>query len=304
MEADEKPKSYQREKKDSSQKTEKPWSRTLLDLNESGKSSSLQLPSRSMAERLASSHGDKAAVTEHRPSDKPFQQEDNVANTLALAHQRGRMSPRLNYGIFLERPIFRLVNPPVDIIPYLEERSTLSHVVFWTALVWGLKLLQAALSSEGHSQAMATAHKIFGQISPMKPDRTVISGIHARLKYHKLGYVEPDHPGYDPDGGTKIQSLMARTCADNGTPLEMFLRPDAAEQLIRNKLGKGYGVIEQGLQGMGTMGEASRTRSLIDKMIRGSVCLGDGPRWRRDHLERILDSWIRTSEPSSGKERC
>ncbi|KZL78379.1 hypothetical protein CI238_03489 [Colletotrichum incanum] len=224
-------------------------------------------------------------------SSTPYKQ--SVANGQQLGYQSGRMSPRLSYGLFLERPLFRLTNPPVDIMPFLESSTTLSSVVFWTGLVWGFKLLQAAL--EGNRQAAATAQKIFGEIVPMKPDRTVLNGIHARLKFRNLGYVESDHPGYDPEGGIRIRNMMAQTCASNGTPLETYLRPDGAEEYIRNRLGEGYRAIELGLKGQGSLEDLSRVRQLIEKMIRSSVCLGDGPRWRINRLGKVLDSWLEGS---------
>ncbi|KAF6787092.1 hypothetical protein CSOJ01_15289 [Colletotrichum sojae] len=179
-------------------------------------------------------------------------------------------------------------------MPFLKASpTTLSSVLFWTALVWGYKLLQATL--EGDRQAAATAHKVFGETPPLKPDRSILDGIHARLKFRHLGYIESDHPGYDPDGGIRIRNMMAQTCAANGTPLETFLRPNEAELYIKNRLGNEYQVIELGFQGLGTSEELSRVRQLVDKMIRSSVCMGDGPRWRIDRLATILDSWVSSS---------
>ncbi|UPL02779.1 hypothetical protein LCI18_013713 [Fusarium solani-melongenae] len=217
------------------------------------------------------------------------QHQDSAANELQHSYQTGQMSPRLGYGLWLERPVIRLSNPPVDIIPYLSTNVTLSSVVFWSGLLWGFKVLQAALG--GNDAAAATAHRVFGEIVPMKPDRSVLDGIHARLTFRNLGYVPSDHPGYDPEGGTRMQSIMARTCEANGTPIETFLRPDRLEGLLRERLGEGYQVIEQALQGFGSSANLSRAQRLIDRMIRSSVCLGDGPRWRLDWMVTLLDSW-------------
>lgn len=221
------------------------------------------------------------------------QSEEAGSKRQQSGYQSGRMSPGLTYGLFLERPLFRLTSPPVDIMPFLESSTKLSNVVFWTALVWGFRLLQATLN--GDEQAAATAQKIFGEIGPMKPDRTIMNGIHARLKYRELGYVESDHPGYDPEGGIRIKTMMARTCEAKGTSLDAFLRPHEAEVYIKNRLGEGYRVVELGLQGLGTPEKLSRVRLLVDKMIRSSVCMGDGPRWRHDQLQKTVESWLGNS---------
>ncbi|WQF78910.1 hypothetical protein CDEST_03924 [Colletotrichum destructivum] len=177
-------------------------------------------------------------------------------------------------------------------MPFLESNKTLASVVFWTGLVWGFKLLQAAIG--GNEQAVATAHKIFGEIAPMTPKRIVLNGIHARLKSRNMGYIESDHPGYDPEGGITIRNKMSHVCAARGTPLETYLRPDGAEDYIRQRLGQGYRVIELALEGVGTPEDLSSLRQLVDKMIRSSVCLGDGPRWQYNRLEKVVDSWLNT----------
>ncbi|KAH6974722.1 hypothetical protein EDB80DRAFT_659092 [Ilyonectria destructans] len=223
------------------------------------------------------------------------QQQYITASEHPYGYQTGRMSPRLGYGLWLEYPI-RLRNPPIDIVPYLETTTTLSSVLFWSGLFWGFKILQAALG--GNSGAAATAHKVFGEIVPMKPDRHILNGIHARLTFRKQGFIASDHPDYDPDGGTKMHRMMARTCEAIGTPLEAFLRPDQVESLWRERLGDEYRVIEQALQGLGTPEDLSRVQRLIDRMVTGCVCMGDGPRARFEVVVTVLETWMNESTVS------
>lgn len=229
-------------------------------------------------------------VTARTENGMPPQHQDSEENGRQLGYRTGRFSPRLSsYGLWPERPVFRLTSPPVDIIPYLGDNVTLSKVIFWTGMFWGFKLLRAAL--DGKNEATVTAHKVFGEIVPMKPNRRILNVIHAKLMFGELGYIASDHPGYDPDGGMRIQAMMAHTCAAKGTPLETFLRPDGVEDLLRSRLGEDYRVIELGLQGLGSSKDLARVRRLIDTMIRSSVCLGDGPRLRFDRTVKILETW-------------
>ncbi|KAH7127911.1 hypothetical protein B0J13DRAFT_564719 [Dactylonectria estremocensis] len=220
------------------------------------------------------------------------QQQYTAASEHQYGYQTGRMSPRLGYGLWLEYPI-RLSNPPVDIVPYLDTTTTLSSVLFWSGLFWGFKVLQAALG--GNRGAAATAHKVFGEIVPMKPDRHILNCIHARLTFRKQGFIASDHPDYDPDGGAKMHRMMARTCEAIGTPLEAFLRPDQVESFSRERLGDEYRVIEQALQGLGTPMDLSRVQRLIDKMVSGCVCMGDGPRVRFEVVVTVLETWMNES---------
>ncbi|GJC91282.1 hypothetical protein ColKHC_00108 [Colletotrichum higginsianum] len=144
------------------------------------------------------------------------QNDENGTGGQQPGYQSGRMSPRLSYGLFLERPLFRLTNPPVDIMPFLESNKTLASVLFWTGLVWGFKLLQAAIG--GNEQAVATANKIFGEIAPMTPKRIVLNGIHARIKFRNMGYIESDHPGYDPEGGSQSEIKCPMYARPGGRP--------------------------------------------------------------------------------------
>lgn len=232
------------------------------------------------------------AVPSEAKNQRPSQRQDSAANEPQLGYQTGRMSPRLDYGLWLEPQVIRLTNPPIDIMPYLESNTTLSSVVFWSGLVWGFRILQASL--EGNSEAGATAHKVFNEVMSLNPGRGTLGGIHARLSFRETGYIASDHPGYDPDGAAKMQGAMARACAANGTSLEAFLRPDEIEDQLRGRLGEGYRVIELGLQGVGSPEELSRVGSLVTMITRSSVCFGDGPRLRFDWMVKLAEHWLKT----------
>lgn len=230
---------------------------------------------------------------EHELATQP---QDPAAYGQQLGYRTGRMSPRLDYGLWPERPVLSLTNPPIDILPYLGANTSLSSLIFWNGLSWGFRLIRAAL--DGDSKAAVTAHKVFGEIVPMKPDRRTLNVIHARLTFRKLGYLASDHPGYDPEGGVRIQTMMARICETNGTPLENFLRPDGIEDFLRGRLGEGYRVIELALQGLGSSEDLLRVRRLVDMIVRSSVCLGDGPRLGFERMIKILEFWLSNSRVS------
>ncbi|RGP71666.1 hypothetical protein FSPOR_3198 [Fusarium sporotrichioides] len=205
-------------------------------------------------------------------------------------HQSGRMSPTLGYGLWCgPEASISIEYPPMDIIPYLQHGSSLAITVFWTSLSWGFQILGAALA--GDSEAVAKAQSIFSPIISTSPGRDVLNGIHARLTYRKTGTIDRGHPGNKPGQSTGILAAMTRLCENNGTPLETFLTPLAMEDLLRNRLGSAYDVIDRTVCGDGSPEEMSRLRGLVQMMTINSICLGDGPRWSTDKAEDVVTYW-------------
>ncbi|KAI8411295.1 hypothetical protein FOFC_07889 [Fusarium oxysporum] len=209
-------------------------------------------------------------------------------------HQSGRMSPTLGYGLwFGPETSITIEYPPMDIVPYLQDGSSLAITVFWTSLSWGFQILGAALG--GNVEAVATAQNIFSAIISTSPGRDVLNGIHARLIYRKTGTINRDHPGNKPEQAPGILAAMARLCENNGTPLETFLTPIAMEDLLRNRLGPAYDVIDRAVRGYGSLEEIARLRGLVQMMTISSICLGDGPRWPTEKAEDVVTYWAHSA---------
>lgn len=207
------------------------------------------------------------------------------------SYQSGRMSPTLGYGLWLGPETSISVEfPPMDIIPYLQDRFSLAITVFWTSLSWGFQILGAALG--GNVEAVAMTQKIFSAIIPISPGRDVLNGIHARLTYRKTGTIDRDHPGNKPEQAPGILAAMTRSCEDNGTPLDTFLTPIAMENLLRNRLGPAYDVIDRSVRGFGSPEEIARLCGLVQIMTMSSICLGDGPRWSAEKAENVIEYWV------------
>ncbi|SPJ88957.1 uncharacterized protein FTOL_12852 [Fusarium torulosum] len=207
-------------------------------------------------------------------------------------YQSGRVSPTLGYGAWLgPQTLISIEYPPMDIIPYLQDGSSLATTVFWTSLSWGFQILGAALG--GNVEAVAMTQKIFGAIMPISPGRDVLNGIHARLTYRKTGTIDRDHPGNKPEQAPGMLAAMARSCEDNGTPLETFLTPIDLENLLRSRLGPAYDVIDRSVRGFGSSEEIAHLRGLVQMMTMSSICLGDGPRWSAEKAENAFEYWTR-----------
>ncbi|KAL9941932.1 hypothetical protein D7B24_009396 [Verticillium nonalfalfae] len=138
-------------------------------------------------------------------SGTPDAEEDGIRGArraIPSYYRTGRMSPRLGFGLWLEPARLHVVYPPVDIMPYLQEKTSLSNVLFWASLSYGFKLLQA--------------------------------------------------------------------------------RP-----------GTRYHLLEQGLHDGSDPGVRTMVCAFVGDMVKGSICLGGGPRWTADRATAMLDAFHR-----------
>ncbi|KAM0498894.1 hypothetical protein ACHAPB_006198 [Verticillium nonalfalfae] len=217
---------------------------------------------------------------------------DTPADGPLPAYASGRMSPGFGYGLWLAPAASRQRDPPIDIAPYLAiDKTSFASVVYWTGMMWGTRLLEAAMRGDS-AEAEETCRFSFGALRDMGgSDEQILHGMRARLSFRRRGYVEADHPGYDPDKGARVQALMLSHSTAKGLRLDKFLRPAAVELAFRRRLGPEYAVIEQGLKGLGSAEEVMRVRALVQLMVKTSRCLGDGPRWDIDRVATILETW-------------
>ncbi|EEY16814.1 predicted protein [Verticillium alfalfae VaMs.102] len=176
-------------------------------------------------------------------------------------------------------------------MPYLQEKTSLSNVLFWASLSYGFKLLQASLL--GDTTATRVAWEVFGTIPPLQPGRDVLQGLHARLRFRGAGTLDADHPGNNPDVALRFHEMMVAACEANGTPIDTFLPPPAIETLLRARLGTRYHLLEQGLHDGGDPGVRTVVCAFVGDMVKGSICLGDGPRWTADRATAMLDAFHR-----------
>lgn len=224
---------------------------------------------------------------------------DKLADEPLPAYTSGRMSPGFGYGLWLEPAAQRQRDPPIDIAPYLAiDKTSFASIVYWTAMMWGTRVLEAAMRGDS-AEAEETCRSSFGALRDMGgSDEQILHGMRARLSFRRRGYVEADHPGYDPDKGARVQALMVSHSTAKGLRLDKFLRPAAVELAFRRRLGAEYAVIEQGLKGLGPAEEVMRVRALVQLMVKTSKCLGDGPRWDIDRIATILETWATWSSDS------
>ncbi|KAF3352492.1 COBW domain-containing protein 1 [Verticillium dahliae VDG1] len=86
---------------------------------------------------------------------------------------------------------------------------------------------------------------------------------------------------------------MFAACEANGTPIDTFLPPPGMETLLRERLGTRHGLLEQGPRDGGDPEVRTLVCAFVGDMVKGSICLGDGPRWTADRATAMLDAFSR-----------
>ncbi|KAK3685195.1 hypothetical protein B0T22DRAFT_517070 [Podospora appendiculata] len=241
----------------------------------------------------------------------------------------GRMSPRLNYGLWFEPDrIIRIAHPPRDVVPYIGEgMHTLAGTLYWAGMGCALSVLRKAIRGQQaktppyqtslstsnidpqRARATAAAHarmqRMFQTTLRLVSQQTVHDMIHARFLWRKLGYLAGDHPGRDPDLPVRILAGILREYnrASADGELRSWLTPVDVEALVRVRLGGGPGggwapwaAALRGCGGGADMESVAvrvgMVKRLVDMIAEHGVCFGDGPRWRVDLVEGAVDRWM------------
>ncbi|KAH6704798.1 hypothetical protein EV126DRAFT_415055, partial [Verticillium dahliae] len=114
---------------------------------------------------------------------------------------------------------------------------------------------------------------------------------HRQPRAYRSGARRPE--GNNPDVALRFHGMMFAACEANGTPIDTFLPPPGMETLLRERLGTRHGLLEQGPHDGGDPEVRTLVCAFVGDMVKGSICLGDGPRWTADRATAMLDAFSR-----------
>ncbi|KAI1377160.1 hypothetical protein F4677DRAFT_444964 [Hypoxylon crocopeplum] len=217
----------------------------------------------------------------------------------------GWMSPRLDYGLWFDTCRFvRTEEPPQDIVPYLGKgKNTFAGRLFWTCVDYLLKLCRKAESYERTNPRLAkeVKEKIWSMIQhspPLHNVRYILALAEARLEFRDRGYIEGDNPAGDSDSAKLLFGHVIADYTSRGEDTTVWLSPIEVECELRRRLShSSFSHLEHALQlwdtnqGKGPLAEV--VEPLIQRLVCNSICFGDGPRWRIDHVSAILNGNIK-----------
>lgn len=205
----------------------------------------------------------------------------------------GRVSPRLNYGLWVE-PDWGLpiVIPPKDIIPYLNgAESSFVTKLYWRTLMLALSLLRGQRRRHRNltPDAAFLTQRIFGKSLQYDTGEVIAATIHARLGFRLKGQIEASHPGRDPVNALRLYDMIQSDLSMRGETMDHWLDARQVEQLIGDVFGLDSVMLLQAAS-LETADAATieRTTRLVEGLARHSVCFGDGPRYALQDVTIIL----------------
>ncbi|KAM0323873.1 hypothetical protein ACHAQA_008454 [Verticillium albo-atrum] len=230
----------------------------------------------------------------------------------ALSAKVGRLSPRLDYGLWSDTDrLVRLFDPPEDIVPYIGDGAkTLAGALFWTCMTRTIALwkdhskARAADAASGTTTTATTSpaavmlRRIFSPSTLLQDPAFLMSLALSRLDYKQKGYTfgrlqEQFQCNSTPDVA-EIQRQAEDHHTAQGHPPSMWKTPDDVAAMIKSHLTEDETArMDAVLQGRGTNADATLLSVMIIALANHFVCFGDGPRWNVIYVHMALGGWLK-----------
>ncbi|KAI0113076.1 hypothetical protein F4814DRAFT_420469 [Daldinia grandis] len=195
-----------------------------------------------------------------------------------------------------------IADPPPDIVPYMGDKAyTLAGQIYWAALAFGFQALRAIISS---ATPPPVAVDIVTQQWSFTSKRLALPQImrlmYARLTFRRYGYfhlageknAEEIKSFLDPNLVKRLSVALGDEANKAGFSKDDFLSPLEFERELRDRFRDDYPTFEAALRGQALDREhVACMRKLIQLMSRQAICFGDGPRWRPESVDTLVDGW-------------
>ncbi|KAI8961225.1 hypothetical protein F5Y11DRAFT_327343 [Daldinia sp. FL1419] len=201
-----------------------------------------------------------------------------------------------------------ITDPPPDIVPYMGAGAyTLSGQLYWAALAFGFQALRAIISSATPPPVaidIVTQQWFFTSKRMALPQ--IMRLMHARLVFRRYGYFHLASDKYaeeikgflDPNLVERLSVALRDDVEKSGFKKDDFLSPVDFEKELRQRFRDQYPIFEAALKGQAFAKEhVACMRKLIQLMSRQAVCFGDGPRWRPESVDTLVDGWTMSLSP-------
>ncbi len=228
--------------------------------------------------------------------------------------QSGRMSPRFNYGLWLDPARgLKIYKPPIDIAPYLGVGMyNVAGRINWACLDYGYACLQEAFEKDWGKQMCPeslppnSASRIFvEQIlrhpKPLHDVAFLFALLEAREEFRRLGYMRGDRLGANVESSQILDRRLREDFRSRGIKRDEYWSPLDVERYIQKKMGFfEFLAFQSALSCEEIEGPNMEVlRPLTATLVQSSTCLGDGPRWKVSHAMRAVDAWACTVGRSS-----
>ncbi|KAI2777032.1 hypothetical protein F4815DRAFT_482736 [Daldinia loculata] len=201
-----------------------------------------------------------------------------------------------------------IAGPPPDIVPYMGDKAySLAGQIYWAALAFGFQALRAIISS---TTPPPVAVDIVTQQWAFTSKRLALPQMmrlmHARLTFRRYGYfhlagdkhTEEIKSFLDPNLVERLSVALGDEVKKAGFSKDDFLSPLDFEKELRERFRDDYPIFEAALRGQAFDQEhVACMRKLIQLMSRQAICFGDGPRWRPESVDTLVDGWTMSTRP-------
>ncbi|KAK1997670.1 hypothetical protein LX36DRAFT_61419 [Colletotrichum falcatum] len=204
----------------------------------------------------------------------------------------GKLSPRLDYGLWLEEDrLVRIMEPPTDILQYVGESThTMAGYIFWSTVDYTIDLWKA------RSAPLAARHldRIFSPSRPLADREYLVSLAQSRLDYKRKGYLfRTLSEQFERTATAGLHKGVLHDYETRGVPPRYWKTPaevagNLSSQLTPDESARFQAVLE----GRGTRADEEMMHGMSAWLVQNFVCFGDGPRWSNIGVSVALGSWI------------
>ncbi|KAI0444171.1 hypothetical protein F4803DRAFT_549377 [Xylaria telfairii] len=241
------------------------------------------------------------------------------SSSASTPQSSGRLSPRLDYGIWVDsRRATKVFNPPNEIVPFLGEgRWTFAGQLYWACADYMISLCRLVTSPHtptpwfgdlSHSpnprEAEDRVWDLLQHSPPLRNLRLAQALAEAQRAYRDMGWIPGDSPAVkcgegQEDIGTLLRKEVEADYASRGHDLSAWMTIPQLEGHMRRQLGAAaFQRLERAAVAVATANSATLktvdsevrtiTRLLIRNLAESYTCFGDGPRWKADRISVLF----------------
>ncbi|KAI0449380.1 hypothetical protein F5B21DRAFT_509241 [Xylaria acuta] len=250
------------------------------------------------------------------------------SGSASTSQSSGRLSPRLDYGIWVDsRRATKVSNPPHQIMPFLGAgRWTFAGQLYWACADYMISLCRLVTTPHtptswfgdlSHSpnprEAEDRVWDLLQHSSPLRNVRLAQALVEAQRAYRDVGWIPGDSPVVTSgEGQEDTTTLLCKEVeadyASRGYDLSAWMTISQLEGHMRRQLGTAAferleraavavaaangpalkAVDDGGVLAVHDEEVKGITRLLIKNLAESYRCFGDGPRWRADRVSVLF----------------
>ncbi|KAI0977616.1 hypothetical protein F4678DRAFT_20040 [Xylaria arbuscula] len=270
------------------------------------------------ASSASGSAGDSPSARQRRSNSPTNEVWEGVSRLYSMSSTSGRLSPRLDYGIWIDPSrTVKVSKPPAEIVPFIGAgRYTFSGQLYWACTEYLISLCRAvttphlqtawfACSTNSRPTPQEAEHRlgrVLQHTPPMPSVRLAQALAESQREYRDSGYMAGDSPACSDEVCSLWREQLSVAYVERGSDLSVWMNLTELERHVRQQLGyEAFSRLESTIAACCI----THTSTAIDQEVRAVVrllmknlaesytCFGDGPRWRTDTVSALFNQKMR-----------